>query len=228
MPGRIRSALDVPNPYHTASFVTQSPDFQRVKVEIAREQGTVHRAPVASVPTGAPQEPPSSFTSPRKRLLKTEAGDNSPSKRHRPSTDSRGSQGSGDSGGGINSGNASPSAATGAGHHRVASPFFHPGSPLHHLHPHHPSPVRAPPPQRSNSFSIDSIMGSASAGQSPGPPSLPRPVPLTASPLRGVTPPPQAQSPPSTPANRESSPPNVSVTPYARRNMDPSTPIDPH
>ena len=208
------------------SISLQSPDMH-VKLEIGRDQN-IYRAQTAHIPT-ASVLPENSFTSPRKRILKD--AENSPSKRHRPSTDSRGSAGSSD---GVNSGTASPSL-----HMHLLNRGMSPGFPGMGV-----SPPRHQPAPRSSSFSIESLMGQKDERDSRPTPQGPiRPLAIPASPLRvsdikkehevARTPsrspisrpsPAQSQSPP---PRMAPSPVNVTVTPYAERSRGRPQDIDP-
>ena len=178
-----------PNEFQSSTSLI-SPDMQRVKVEIGHNPFNYRTTPPAEIPR-LPTLPTSpvqiqgspDFISPRKRSMMSYEG--SPvTKRHRMSTDSRGSSSEG-------GGAGSPSLGA--------------------------SPPRHNNGGRVSSFSIDSIMSSS---PSPAPPTAPvggggtvhRPVPIPASPARGVSDPREHKSPtPSTPLC-------VPITPYSARN----------
>ena len=203
-----------------------SPDLNRVKMEISQTTYNPYRQihPPADMPRLPTSPHPMDvrdghFISPRKRSMMREFENGSPSiKRHRVSTDSRGSS---SEGGGAGSPASSFSQA-------AASP---------------PRPNNG----RVNPFSIDSIMSSNSPSSN-GPTTLHRPVAIPASPVsshlrttpskspaRSLSPPPAPQ-PIMTPISSIQSSqsmsmpltttPLVSIQPYQSRNI-PTTPIDP-
>lgn len=195
------------NPIQISQNVTSfmSPDMQRVKVEIGRQYSPTHHMPPTST------SPMNDFASPRKRYLQDFDALSPASKRHRLSTDSRGSAGSEGTTTGMssNGGNGSP-------HH-----FMHPGS------------VASPPRQAQNnghrmsSFSIDSIISGSSRDDrvdngSSAHVSSPKPIkPVPVTPRRSpVTSQPSSQQ-------QQPTTPLVHITPYASRGIDPRTPIDP-
>lgn len=167
-----------PSSIISSSTLISSPDLQRVRYEIRNDPcNSINQQQPMSI-SGNPiqgsldQRDSPHFLSPRKRILHNlEQNAGSPTnKRHRLSTDSRGSAGSSD--GGTNSphlstrtNSQSPRLGTGSPYHGVAA-----------------SPPRAPG-RISNSFSIDSIMNKEES-KFDVKPGLVRPVPLPASPAR--------------------------------------------
>ena len=216
-----------------------SPDLQRVKVEIGasiRPPHHHHQLPAAMAMQQLQSADQPHFISPRKRMSMENGSSPVPMKKHRLSTDSRGSGGSD----GAN-GPHSPSAA--AGHNPLS--FGNRSSPLRASYPtskspfhHHlaasaaaaaaaASPPRAAP--RSN-FSIDSIIsgrGEENHSSRSGSPSirsgtpLIRPVPLPASPARVNSYGDGSRSPTPMTAIKPHparSPPNINIMSYAERN----------
>ena len=200
--------------FQTASVI--SPDMQRVKVEIGHSPFNYRNIPadMPRLPTSPVPHPhdvrDGHFISPRKRTLLREFDNGSPSlKRHRLSTDSRGSSSEG-------GGAGSPASSLAA----AASPPRHNNG-----------------GGRVSSFSIDSIMSGGSTGSGGGG-TIHRPVPIPASPARVNDLRSEGRSQPKSPARDISSPVSsaptpqphtplvVPITPYQSRGT-PSTPIDP-
>ena len=253
---RIKTDPSNPNMHrhHHTSTSLISPDLQRVRVDIGHAPLLPHHGHLMSnlqnsslqgskiEASNSPFRDTSPFISPRKRMLLDQETNGSPSKKHRLSTDSGGSGGSSE---GVRSGMGSPL------HQRV-------GSPAAGLS-YGASPPRIPQgaQNKSNSFSIDSIMSSRTSQDerdavTNSMKSNPiRPVAIPASPMRisdikrdhereemihrsRST----SGSPPHTPIQSlqkggVSPPPMttpsivVPITPYQSRGMDPNTPIDP-
>lgn len=198
-----RDISHAPSPHSELSLI--SPDMQRVKVEIGHSPFNFRAAEMPRLPTSPVPHPldvrdGGHFISPRKRSMLRDFENGSPSlKRHRLSTDSRGSS---SEGGGANS-----PASSFAGGVAASPPRHNNGG------------------GRVSSFSIDSIMSSSSSGNGT---LVHRPVPIPASPAphvrstpskspaRSLSPPPQT---PHTPLN-------VPITPYQSRNL-PATPLHP-
>jgi len=201
--------------------------MQRVKVEIGRQFSPTphHMSQTPNLPTSPlqqqqqqQQQPLNDFASPRKRYLQDFDNTSPASKRHRLSTDSRGSGGSGD-GGAASMGLPSNGAHGGGGSPHPPHLFMHPGG------------VASPPrpagngqqPYRMSSFSIDSIISSGSRedrmdnSTSNQVISSPKPIkPVALTPRRSpVT------------SQHSSTPLVVPITPYQSRGLDPRTPLDP-
>ena len=203
-----------------------SPDMHRVKVEIGRQFSPTphHMSQTPNLPTSPLQQqqqhqpPLNDFASPRKRYLQEFDNTSPASKRHRLSTDSRGSGGSGD-GGAASMAMPSNGANGGGGSPHPPHLFMHPGG------------VASPPrpagngqqPYRMSSFSIDSIISSGSRedrvdnSSSNQVISSPKPIkPVALTPRRSpVT------------SQHSNNPLVVPITPYQSRGLDPRTPLDP-
>jgi hypothetical protein len=155
--------LDFSSATTATSFM--SPDMQRVKVEIGhvpfnyRSPPDMPRLPTSPVPHPLDVRD-GHFVSPRKRSILRDFENGSPSlKKHRLSTDSRGSSSEG--------GGAGSPASSSTGFAVAASP-----------------PRVNNGGGRVSSFSIDSIMSSSSNGGGGGGGAIHRPVPIPASPAR--------------------------------------------
>ena len=219
--GRSTHSIHSHGEFQSTSLI--SPDMQRVKVEIGHSPFNYRTSPadmaprLPTSPVPHPLDvrdgPAGHFISPRKRSMLREFDNGSPSlKRHRLSTDSRGSSSEG-------GGAGSPASSSAA----AASPPRHNNG-----------------GGRVSSFSIDSIMSGGSTGSgsggSGGGATLHRPVPIPASPARvndlrneGGRGPPKSPargdtSPVSTPAPAQPSLPQlphtplvVPITPYQSR-----------
>ncbi|TRY78411.1 hypothetical protein TCAL_07841 [Tigriopus californicus] len=234
IPARIKSEV---GPQSIISSSHVMPDMHRIKMEISGNPGSglLNRSlPNMSVshsmsPGLDPREP--SFISPRKRLLhhSFDVGKNgsSPAKKHRLSTDSRGSAGSSD-------GTSSPHVPI---RNACQSPRASSGSPFN-LPALAASPPRAPV-GKSNSFSIDSIMNKGDQENR-----LVRPRPIPASPARvsdikrdmdmesnssrSPTPASSVMSGMRASPVRTRSPPNVQLSTYAARSGAEVPYIDPY
>ena len=196
-----------------------SPDMQRIKVEFGHAPSNYRtspadmpRLPTSPLPHGIDVRD-GHFISPRKRASLLDFENGSPSlKRHRLSTDSRGSSSEG-------GGAGSPASSLAGG---VA-----PSSPPRHNNGG----------GRVSSFSIDSIMSGGSTSSSSGGPTLHRPVPIPATPPRvndlrseGRAPsksPARNTSPISAPQALPHTPLVVPITPYQSRNTPATPTIDP-
>lgn len=234
VPARIKSEV---GPQSIISSSHIMPDMHRIKMEISGTPGSglLNRslpnmsASHSMSPGMDPRE--SSFISPRKRLLhhSFDVGKNgsSPAKKHRLSTDSRGSAGSSD-------GTSSPHVPM---RNTCQSPRASSGSPFN-LPALAASPPRAPV-GKSNSFSIDSIMNKGDQENR-----LVRPRPIPAGPARvsdikrdmdmesnssrSPTPASSVLSGMRASPVRSRSPPNIQLSTYAARSGTEVPYIDPY
>ena len=190
--------------------------MHRVKVEIGRQFSPAHH--LSQTPTSPLQQNPMGmdFASPRKRFLQEFDNLSPAAKRHRLSTDSRGSGGSADSGAPAQPSNG----GTGSPHL-----FMHPGG----VASSPPRPAGAGhgnQPYRMSSFSIDSIISSSSREDRPdnGSPMTSSNVISSPKPIKPV-----ALTPRRSPVTSQHSntPLVVPITPYTSRGLDPRTPLDP-
>lgn len=195
-----RDISHAPSPHSELSLI--SPDMQRVKVEIGHSPFNFRAADMPRLPTSPVPHPldvrDGHFISPRKRSMLRDFENGSPSlKRHRLSTDSRGSS---SEGGGANS-----PASSFAGGVAASPPRHNNGG------------------GRVSSFSIDSIMSSSSSGNGGV---VHRPVAIPASPAPHVRSTPSKSPARSLSPPPQNTPLNVPITPYQSRNL-PATPLHP-